>query len=262
VTVHGPPTIFAHSGILRSVTPPLLLLRVSKLLALMLLTRIIVPQSSNIATATAAEWSGGVSTRSNDDLFKAKTLMVTVRQPLSPALSIEALVGYRIDPAPGHWRPLTLQMDYRPNFYELSRESLSLGLLLGVQVFQGEVGDFQTALHAYAGLGAVSTTDDLEALLATGEDRAESTELQTHPAILWGLSSDLMLTEAWGLRLRWHHVEYVESIYGNLLAMTENTSVGFEALFIPSRHTRRPRRTTQETLEFDGFPNEDPPGDL
>ena len=115
-------------------------------------------------------------------------------------------------------------------------------LALVVEPFRGRVGKLGTAMALYAGMGAVRTEDETTAGRGDGEPRFADTQSQVHPSGVWGVLGDVYLNERVGLRFRWHHMSYIETVDSTITSMKTNGRVGFEAVFVLDDPSRAPLR--------------------
>ena len=115
------------------------------------------------------------------------------------------------------WKPLTRQL------VEKNKVSPDISTLkvhgfgaIFVEPLQSTQGDLSTSIGAYAGIGFAATQDDLDAL---GDDsvEAQTTAKQTHPAGVFGIYTDLLVTPSAQFRMKAHTVTFVETIASKTL---------------------------------------------
>jgi len=180
-------------------------------------------------TSHAAEASVGVQQVWNDPFLSMTGLVVTGRHHLSDALSVGIHASFSPDLGTGNWTQLTTQLVEETSISpDISKQGLAVAVPVGFDLLRTRAGDLDAVTRAYAGFGAVRTKDDLEALQAVGDERAMSTEFQTHPTTVFGLESDLFWSPDSGVRLRLHSMKYIETVNATTLEMKNNALVGLE----------------------------------
>lgn len=102
---------------------------------------------------------------------------------------------------------------------DLSRVTARGEALLHLMPLQREGERLRSRVGLYGGFGVVRTHDDLGALQAVGDPRAEATEWQLHPTGMWGFSADLRGQGVVGLRLRAERTVFVEVVNSTTLEM-------------------------------------------
>lgn len=129
------------------------------------------------------------------------------------------------------WKPLACDLRDR---YGISPDiSYLTGELEGevrVLPFRARLGKFETDFGFSAGIGAVTTEDDLVALQAENEPDAVATADQVHPAVVGGLLADVRI-QHFGVRFRVHDILYLETVNSTVLESKHNLLTATEAVF-------------------------------
>ena len=184
--------------------------------------------------AAAAEFSLGATQTYNDPFLKQLAAMVGTAQSIAPGVRAGVNASLFLDRGESDWKNLTEQLVNENHVSpDISKRAWDVSFLLAVEPFRGRVGGISTGLGMYGGLGLVGTVDDLAALQAEGDPRAESTESQIHPSQVWGTFSDVMLSETFSVRFRWHHVSYIETVNATTLESKGNAQFALEAVWTP-----------------------------
>ncbi len=156
--------------------------------------------------------TGGYEQVINDPFLVARGARAGVGYTVLPWL--EAEVGAAVHPQWDRvgWTRTTRQLvdDYEvsPDLSPIQGRAHVLALAWPLSV---ERGALTSRLGALAGVGAVRTVDDLEAIDAVNDVQAEATWKQWHPATSWGLAGEIG-GEATRLRVRLERSPYVETI--------------------------------------------------
>ena len=196
------------------------------------------------STSHAAEVSFGVQQVVNDPFLSMPGLVVTGRHHLSDAMSVGIHASFTPDFGTGDWTQLTQQLvDENGVSPDISKPTLTLAAPIAFDLLRTRAGELEAVTRAYAGFGAVRTKDDLDALQAVGDERAMSTEFQTHPSTIVGLESDLFWSQESAVRLRFHSMLYIETVNATTLEMKNPTYVGLEYV---ARFGAQPHRDRED----------------
>jgi hypothetical protein len=189
---------------------------------------------SFVSPVDASELSIGSLTTINDPFLNSFGVRGGGAIDIVPGARLCATAALLPDRDDANWNRLTKQLIEENHVSpDISKRKLEAELSLAIEPFRGRVGAIGTALALYAGLGVVRTADDLQALDADeSNDLASATQHQTIPTSVWGVVGDVYLNPLWGLRLRWHHLGYVETAKSIYLEMKSVEEVGFEVVFV------------------------------
>jgi hypothetical protein len=191
-----------------------------------------------LSTAAAGELSVGAFTTLNDPFLRTRGLAGGVQLPLmAGSVAPPVHLGVRGSWSPrlrdDDWTPLTTQLVTENSVSpDISRLSWTAMLVGEVPLFRSPHPEGHVDLRLHGGLGWVSTVDDLDALQAVGEERAESTQFQRHTASLYGLSTVVQPSRGPGLRVCVEWVDYVETVNATTLEVKGLLRVGLEAQLV------------------------------
>ena len=128
-----------------------------------------------------------------------------------------------------HWSPLTKELIDNLNISpDISTRQWVSKATVTIFGLKHSTSTADLAVGFGVGVGVVKTAEDLEALDAEQSDeRAESTELQTHPTAGYSL-----IGEAWwgdnGVRFRMEVDGYIETVNATTLEMKSPINIGVE----------------------------------
>jgi len=115
---------------------------------------------------------------------------------------------------------------------DVSPMKYTLGAVATVAPLRGTLGTWSSRVGLVAGVGAVRTDDDLEALQAEGEPAFEETELQFHPYGQLGLFGEVR-HDVIGGRLRLERMMYTEVVGSELEEQKNPVWLSLEVAFWP-----------------------------
>jgi hypothetical protein len=183
--------------------------------SIMLLTAYL---SSNQAIAESSfQLGGGIQHMANDPFLKQTGIDVVVDYRPQPHVVFEAKFAYMPDLAEGSWTGLTKQLvDENHISPDISTIQYSGMMSARIIAIEGQTEQFKTNIGMQCGIGLVQTADDLEALQAIDDPRAQATQIQMHTA-----ATASIVGEAWrddlGIQLAWDLVSYIETINSTTL---------------------------------------------
>lgn len=187
------------------------------------------------ATGHAMEVGGGVQAVVNDPFLRQRGLVVAARHHLTQSVSVGLLGTYYPDRDTADWTKLTTQLVEENSVSpDLSKQGLTLALPVGIDPLYTRVGQFHIEAQLYVGPAVIRTKDDLAALQAEGDERAESTQFQTHLGSVFGFTSDLFWTDKTAVRFRIHRQTHIETVSGTTLEMKGNFMLGAEFVYMLS----------------------------
>ena len=192
---------------------------------------------STTAFAGDLSASGGVGGVVNDPFLKRNLLSAGIQyRPESQAsdrsqVAFGADLSFSPDLGEQDYKDLTTVLIDDLNIApDISR--INYAVRFHGMIFPGHYtsGDIETTVGFGASVGAVRTSDSLQALdVDTGNERAVVTQNQIHPC-----SGTVMMGEIWkgdkGLRLRMDQILYVEVVNATTLEMKNNLAVQIEAM--------------------------------
>ncbi|MFH1466180.1 MAG: hypothetical protein ABIO70_17475 [Pseudomonadota bacterium] len=184
-------------------------------------------------TALALLWVGASSAASvlltvgpeavtNDPFLHRYGLSTGVELEPTPLVRVGLSGAFYPDRHDRDWKPLTTQL------VENNHISPDLSPMLGraqgvirVLPLRMGLGKLTCTTGFGAGAGVVYTSDDLEALQQEEDLYAQATENQLHPALLYGLSSEIGGTWVRG-RVRIERFTYIETVFSTTLEHKAN----------------------------------------
>jgi hypothetical protein len=186
-----------------------------------------------LSTAQAempASASLGISWTTNDPFLKRRGLSGSYAQPLGRDFGLLAEASLMPDFGEADWTSLTKQIVEENNVSpDISKRMLDASLSLTILLTELADDEKRIPLYGYCGIGISKTVDDLAALQAEGDIRAESTAVQIHPEGKWGLYIQPTLkNSAMAVRLKGGSSTYIETVNGVTLEMKNNYDVGIE----------------------------------
>ena len=92
---------------------------------------------------------------------------------------------------------------------------------LGIEPLNFSFDKIRSCFGLMAGFGVVQTIDDLSALQAENDPRAQSTQVQYHPLSVWSMYSSINF-EKWGLIVHFDQYAYLEGINATTSEMKKN----------------------------------------
>jgi len=191
-------------------------------------------------TAAATELTASISSDYNDPFVERTLFSLGGALDIAPGARLALRSGYAPDLGENDWRGLTSQLvedsHVSPDISKLIRSS---SLSMVVEPYRGPIGSLGSAMAMYAGVGVVFTQDDLDALGVDKTDKkAFSTYEQRHPSAVWGVIGDIYITPAFGLRWRWDHIHYVETVNATTLESKHVAQNGLEFVFVLDEKNR------------------------
>lgn len=181
------------------------------------------------STAQAADLSVGLLSTVNDPFLSRTGLLVSGHMPLGDRAMVGLVADYALDRGEGQWTPLTTQLVNENSVSpDISKVTWQVGAVVGVEAIRTPLASGAAVLRVYGGPAFLSSRDDLDALQAQGDPRAESTAIQTHTGLMVGLTSDWTWSERAGVRLRLQRVTHIETVNATTLELKRDVAVGLE----------------------------------
>ncbi len=191
-----------------------------------------------LSTAGATELTVGGESVVNDPFLQRRSVVVGVSHEVLGPLRLGAQYGFAPDRGEEDWKPLTTQLVNENSVSpDISKYTMYGAIRMEVPVIRtsknmargpGGLRHLDTELRVFGGMGFARTTDDLEALQATGDERAVATQFQTHPTSHYGLNTTLYWSDRQGLRVEAEFMDYIETVNATTLEMKSNLIIGLE----------------------------------
>jgi hypothetical protein len=194
----------------------------------------VLPSSSEAAEPAVA-MSLGTSTSEN--FLRTSMLSLAAELHASPNVCFGLQGTVNLASIPGgdsDWTPLVRSLietaQVSPDF---SRVRWYAHPYLQLRPLYAELpGGRSSALLARAGVGVVSTEDDLSALQAEGDAWAEATAHQLHPTITWGLAGEIAGRHL-ALRGWLGAVSFLETVQSEKIQHKSHRMVAAEVVWMP-----------------------------
>lgn len=140
----------------------------------------------------------------------------------------EVSLDFAPDFGTGDWKPLTTQLVEENSVSpDISKLTLSGALTFQYSPIYGKVAVVGRKIvlfdiYGAFGMGATRTADDLEALQAVGDPRAESTQFQLHPTTNFGGGLRIIFGDNIAARVEGRSLVYIETVNATTLEMKNN----------------------------------------
>jgi outer membrane beta-barrel protein len=140
----------------------------------------------------------------------------------------ELSLDFAPDFGTGDWKPLTTQLVEENSVSpDISKLTLAGSLTFQYSPIYGKVAVVGRNIilfdiYGAFGMGMTRTKDDLEALQAVGDERAQSTEFQTHPTTNFGGGLRIIFGENIAARVEGRSLVYIETVNATTLEMKNN----------------------------------------
>lgn len=160
---------------------------------------------------------------------------------ITEVFAVETSIDFAPDLGEGDWKPLTTQLVTENNV----SPDISKLTLFGAATFQyspiygkvAVVGRNIVNFDVYGafGMGFTRTTDDLTALGAEDDPRAQITQFQTHPTTNFGGGLRIIFGESIAARVEARSLVYIETVNATTLEMKNNLILqGAVSFFFPN----------------------------
>jgi outer membrane beta-barrel protein len=187
------------------------------------------------------EISPHVAFVSNDPFLNRYIVGTGVGYHLTEIFAIEGMLDFSPDLGTSDWKPLTTQLveenHVSPDISKLNlfgSTCFVFSPIYGKAAISGrKIINFD--IYGKFGMGATRTADDLEALQAEGDAKAESTQFQVHPTTNFGGGARIIFNDNLAVRVEGRSMVYIETVNATTLEMKNNFLIQFSAsFFIPN----------------------------
>lgn len=147
---------------------------------------------------------------------------------LTEVFAVEGTVDFAPDLGDGDWKPLTRQLVEENSVSpDISKVTLFGNIAFQYSPIYGKVAIVGRDIilfdiYGTFGMGFARTNDDLEALQLVGDEKAMSTEFQTHPTTNIGGGLRIIFGENIAARVEGRSLVYIETVSGTTLEMKNN----------------------------------------
>ena len=187
------------------------------------------------------ELSPHVAFVSNDPFLNRYIVGTGIGYNLTEIFAIEGMLDFSPDLGTGDWKPLTTQLveenHVSPDISKLNlfgSACFVFSPIYGKAAISGrKLINFD--IYGKFGMGATRTSDDLEALQAVGDPRAEATQFQVHPTTNFGGGARIIFNENLAMRVEGRSMVYIETVNATTLEMKNNLLIqGAVSIFFPA----------------------------
>lgn len=183
------------------------------------------------------EVSPHVAFVTNDPFLNRYIIGTGIGYNLTEVFAVEAMLDYSPDLGQADWKPLTKQLveenSVSPDISKLTAFGefafvfspiYGKAAVLGRKVINFDV-------YGKFGAGITQTADDLTALDAEGDPRAQSTQFQWHPTTNFGGGVRVIFNQNIAARVEGRSMMYIETVNATTLEMKSNFLLQFSASF-------------------------------
>ena len=177
----------------------------------------------------------------NDPFLNRYILGTGVAYNLTEIFAVEGMLDFSPDLNEADWKPLTKQLveenSVSPDISKLQTFGSFCFVFSPIYGKAAVLGSKIVNFDIYGkfGMGATQTVDDLTALQADGDKRAESTAVQVHPTTNFGGGARIIFNQNIAARIEGRSMIYIETVNAVTLEMKNNFLLQFSAsFFFPS----------------------------
>lgn len=198
-------------------------------------------QAKNFLKINRWELSPHVAFVSNDPFLNRYIVGAGVGYHLTEIFAVEGMLDFSPDLGTSDWKPLTTQLveenHVSPDISKLNlfgSACFVFSPIYGKAAISGrKIINFD--IYGKFGMGATRTADDLEALQAEGDSKAQSTQFQVHPTTNFGGGARVIFNDNLAVRVEGRSMVYIETVNATTLEMKNNFLLQFSAsFFIPN----------------------------
>ena len=194
-------------------------------------------QRKNFLKLGRFEASPHVAFVANDPFLNRYIFGSGLAYHVTEVFAVEGNFDFAPDLGEGDWKPLTTQLVNENSVSpDISKLTMFGSLTFQYSPIYGKlaiVGRDIILFDVYGnfGMGFTRTTDDLEALQATGDERAIATQFQTHPTTNFGGGLRIIFGESIAARVEARSMVYIETVSATTLEMKNNLILQAAASF-------------------------------
>ena len=194
-------------------------------------------QRKNFLKLGRLEFSPHAAFVANDPFLNRYIVGAGLGYHITEVFAVEGNFDFAPDLGDGDWKPLTTQLVEENSVSpDISKLTLAGNLTFQYSPIYGKlavVGNNIILFDLYGafGMGLVQTSDDLEALQATDDPRAQATENQWHPTTNFGGGLRIIFGENIAARIEGRSLVYIETVNSTTLEMKNNLILQASAAF-------------------------------
>ena len=174
---------------------------------------------------------------SNDPFLNRYIFGVGVAYNITEVFSVEGMLDYSPDLGDADWKPLTKQLveenSVSPDISKIGAFGSFCFIFSPIYGKAAVIGRNIINFDIYGkfGMGMTQTVDDLSALQAEEDERAQSTQVQFHPTTNFGAGTKIIFNPNVAARVEARSMIYIENVNGTTLEMKNNLLLQFSASF-------------------------------
>ena len=174
---------------------------------------------------------------SNDPFLNRYIFGVGVAYNITEVFSVEGMLDYSPDLGDADWKPLTKQLveenSVSPDISKIGAFGSFCFIFSPIYGKAAVIGKNIINFDIYGkfGMGMTQTVDDLSALQAEEDERAQSTQVQFHPTTNFGAGTKIIFNPNVAARVEARSMIYIENVNGTTLEMKNNLLLQFSASF-------------------------------
>ena len=177
----------------------------------------------------------------NDPFLNRYIVGTSLAYNITEIFALEASFDFSPDLDERDWKPLTTQLVEENHVSpDISKLTYFGSLTFQFSPIYGKVAlsgrnIINFDIFGNFGFGITRTADDLEALQATGDPRAEATQFQAHPTTNFGGGLRIIFNENLAARVEARSLVYIETVNSTTLEMKNNFILqGSMSFFFPN----------------------------
>ena len=194
-------------------------------------------QRKNFLKLKRWELSPHLAFVTNDPFLNRYIVGTGIAYNLTEIFAVEAMIDFSPDLGDADWKPLTKQLVEENSVSPDISKIQALGSFCFVfspiygktAVLNQKIVLFD--LYGKFGMGVTQTVDDLSALQAEGDARAQSTQVQVHPTSNFGVGIRMIFTKNLAARIEGRSMIYIETVNATTLEMKNNFLLQASASF-------------------------------
>jgi outer membrane beta-barrel protein len=183
------------------------------------------------------EVSPHVAFVTNDPFLNRYIVGTGIAYNFTEIFAMEGMVDFSPDLGDADWKPLTKQLVEENSVSPDISKLQSFGSFCFIfsplygkgAVLSNRIINFD--IYGKFGMGITQTKDDLEALQAKEDPRAQSTEVQSHATTNFGAGAKIIFNQNMAVRVEGRSMIYIEAVNATTLEMKNNFILQFSASF-------------------------------
>ena len=194
-------------------------------------------QRKNFLKLRRWELSPHVAFVTNDPFLNRYIIGTGIAYHLTEIFSIEAMADFSPDLGDADWKPLTKQLVEQNSVSpDISKIQAFGSFCFSFSPIYGKtavLGQQIVLFDVYGkfGMGLTQTVDDLSALQAEEDERAQSSQVQVHPTTNFGGGIRMIFNRNFAARVEGRSMIYIETVNATTLEMKNNFLLQVSASF-------------------------------